>query len=208
MHLVASKYDKKVDETATKQTENLPFKHGIILSLVAIIIMTITSGSISSANSLKQAKTEKEVLSESLQQVTPTSTEKEVEAPTPPEPEIKKVELELVKKDFYVADMMAGEFEDQITLELKFKNKTEKNIKGVQGVITFYDIFDSEIMPTNISYDEGITANGEKIWKAGVAYNQFMDEHEKLKNTTLENLKYKWVVKTIVYEDNTKESFE
>ena len=29
-----------------------------------------------------------------------------------------------------------------------------------------------------------------------------MDEHQKFKNTAIENLKYKWEVKTIIYEDN------
>jgi len=92
-------------------------------------------------------------------------------------------------------------------MTLKFTNETNKNIKGVEGVLTFYDIFDNKILATKISYDEGISANGSKIWKVGRDYNQFMDEDIKLKNKELQNLKYKWEVNTIVYEDGSKETF-
>lgn len=207
MHLVTSKYDKKANESKEKQPENLPAKHGVILSLVAVIVLAIIMGSISSANQTKQEVKEKEELSQSLQQAGSKETNEKTTETAEKKPEIKKVELEVVKKGFHEADFMAGEYEDQITMDLKFINKTEKAIKGVQGIISFYDIFDDEILSTNISYDEGIDANGEKVWNAGIGYNQFMDEHEKLKNTTMENLKYKWDVKTIIYKDNTKETF-
>lgn len=207
MHLVTGRYDKKAEESKIKQPENLPNKHGVILSLVAIILLAIIMGSISSANQAEQKVQEKEELSQSLQQAGSTKTNEETQAPSEQKPETKKVELEVVKKGFHEADFMAGEYEDKITMDLKFINKTDKSIKGVQGVITFYDIFDDKILSTNISYDEGINANEEKIWNVGIGYNQFMDEHEKFKNTAIENLKYKWEVKTIIYEDNAKEAF-
>lgn len=33
-----------------------------------------------------------------------------------------------------------------------------------------------------------------------------MDGHQKLKDVALEKLRYKWEVKTIVYDDGTKET--
>jgi len=74
-------------------------------------------------------------------------------------------------------------------------------------VLTFYDIFDNKISATKISYDKGIPANGSKVWKSGMDYNQFMDEDVKLKNTELKDLKYKWEVSTIIYADGSKETF-
>jgi len=121
--------------------------------------------------------------------------------------EKRRVTLEVVDKGFIESDYMNGIYEDQITLGLKFINKTDKSIKGVQGVITFYDIFDNEILSSRISYDEGIQANEEKIWNAGIGYNQFIDDDIKLKNTSTENLKYAWKVDTVIYQDNTKETF-
>jgi len=73
--------------------------------------------------------------------------------------------------------------------------------------LLFTTFFDNKILATKISYDEGISANGSKIWKVGRDYNQFMDEDIKLKNKELQNLKYKWEVNTIVYEDGSKETF-
>lgn len=113
----------------------------------------------------------------------------------------KRVELEITKKGFF-----DGDFQEQITMDLKFTNKTEKDIKGVEGIIAFYDIFDNKIKAINVSYDKGIPKDGNSVFNAGIDYNQFIDENVKLKNTDLKNLKYEWEVKTIIYEDGSKET--
>jgi hypothetical protein len=115
-------------------------------------------------------------------------------------PENDKVKLVIEEKGIF-----EGDFSDQITMDFKFINNTSKDIKGVDGVAIFYDIFDNKIKSLNISYDKGIPADTPKIWEAGFDYNQFMSEDIKLKNTDLENLKYEWKINTIVFEDGTKE---
>ncbi len=112
-----------------------------------------------------------------------------------------KVTVELLKKDF-----VQGTYQDQITLQFKLTNTTEKDIQGVDGVTTFYDIFDKEITAQNLSYDKGIPKNSSRIYDAAIDYNQFMDEHVKLKDTDIKNLKMKWQANTIIYQDGTKEA--
>ncbi len=168
-----------------------------------MIVLAIIMGSISSAQQSTQVIKEKEELSNSLQQggTSQTDTAKTEQTKT----ENKKVTLEITSKNFHEADYMSGNYQDQITMDLKFTNATEKEIRGVEGVLTFYDIFDNKISATKVSYDKGIPANESKVWKSGTDYNQFIDEDIKLRNTELKNLKYKWEISTIIYADGSKE---
>ena len=191
MHLVAGRYAKKAKSSKTKQPEGLFGEHGVILSLGVIILLAITIGSIASGGPAAQT----------------TEANDAAQTPATAPAESNSVDLEIVEKGFHQADVMAGEYRDQITMDLKFGNKTGKAMKSVQGIVTFYDIFDSELLTIDIAYDEGLDAYEEKIWNAAIDYNQFMDGHDKLKTNTLENLKYQWQVKAVVYEDGSKETF-
>jgi len=205
MHLITNKYEKKAEASGIKQAETLSNKHGIILSLVTIILLAIIMGSVSSAQHSANVAKEKETLKNSLQQggTSQTNIANTEQAKT----ETKKVTLEITKKGFNAADYMSGSYQDQITMSLKFTNTTDKEVRGVEGALTFYDIFDNKISATKVSYDKGIPANGSKVWESGTDYNQFMDEDIKLKNTELKDLKYKWEVSTIIYADGSKETF-
>lgn len=198
MHLITNKYDKKAEASGEKQAETLANKHGIILSVVGIIGLAIILGTASGAknetkNNIPVSDENKPVVNEAK------SVEQKIEE--------NKVDLEITKKGFKKADYVAGTYQDQITMDLKFINKTEKNIKGVQGVVTFSDMFDNEIKAIKIAYDKGILAGQDKVWNSASDYNQFIDEDTKLKDTELKDLKYIWKVDTIVYEDGSKEIF-
>jgi len=205
MHLVTNKYEKKAEASGAKQAETLSNKHGVILSLVVIILLAIIMGSVASAQNTAKVAKEKEDLSKSLQQG--GASQNNAANSEQPKPEASKVSLEITNKGFHKADYMAGDSGDQITMDLKFTNNTDKEIKGVEGALTFYDIFDNQISRTKVSYDQGIPANGSKVWKSGADYNQFMDADVKLENTELKDLKYMWEVSTIIYSDGSKETF-
>lgn len=200
MHLIAGKYEKKAEASEIKQQETLSNKHGIILSLVAVMVLAIIMSLISSTQHAVNVAREKGDLRDSLQQgsVAQTVTIKEG---------ARKVILEITNKDFYEADWRSGSYQDQILMGFKFSNETEKDMRGFEGVLTFYDIFDNKISATKISYDEGLPMRESKVWEAGMNYNQFMDEDVKLKNTELKNLKYRWEVETIIYADDSRETF-
>lgn len=204
MHLITNKYEKKAEASGAKQAETLSNKHGVILSLVAIILLAIIMGSVSSAQHAANVAKEKEDLKNSLQQGGTSQTNTPSQNQNKVQP---KVSLEITNKGFHEADYMSGDYQTQITMDLKFTNETDKEIKGVEGVLTFFDIFDNKISATKISYDKGIPASQSKVWKSGMDFNQFMDEDIKLKNTELKDLKYKWEVSTIIYADGSKETF-
>lgn len=112
-----------------------------------------------------------------------------------------KVDMEIVSKTFDV-----GDYRSFITMGFKFTNKTDKPVRGVTGVVVFYDIFNKEIYRSNVSYDKGVPAQESKTMVASIEYNQFIDSQQKLKETELKNLKYVWLPATIIYEDGTKDS--
>lgn len=197
MHLIASKYDKKAEMSGMQQTETIANKHGIILSLVGVIILTIVFGSIS-LSAKRESKSDTGIKSEDK---TVAETKSDSNSASQPE-KMNGVDLEITKKTFF-----DGDFQDQIQMDLKFTNKTDKNIRGVEGILAFYDIFDKEIKKINVAYDKEIPTGQSKVWNSGIDYNQFINEDVKLKDVELKDLKYKWEVKTIVYEDGSKETF-
>ncbi len=111
-----------------------------------------------------------------------------------------KVLVELTGKD-----STGTGYQTAITFKLKLTNKTDKVIKGVQGKLTFTDMFDSEIKSVNVSYDQGLSVGEVKDWDGSIDYNDFLTEDSKLKATDFASLKYVWTANTIVYQDGSKE---
>jgi hypothetical protein len=134
--------------------------------------------------------------SNTLSSIMPSITEQ------PAEVGENKVSLEDLTKGFN-----GRSYVPQITFNLKFANNTEKDIRGFEGVVTFSDIFDNEIQSVKFSYDQGLQANYEVTIEKAIDYNQFIDSDRKLKEIEDKNLKYKWRVTTILYDDGTKETF-
>jgi hypothetical protein len=123
-----------------------------------------------------------------------------------------KEQPEEVGEDKVVLENLTKEFNDQsylpqITFNLKFWNNTDKDIKGFEGLIMFSDIFDNEVQSVNLSYDEGLKSHYEVTIERAIDYNQFIDADRKLKEIENENLKHKWKVTTILYDDGTKKTY-
>lgn len=95
-------------------------------------------------------------------------------------------------------------YSEYITYTFTFKNKTDKDIAGVKGSVTFYDMFDSKINSLSLSYDKGIKAGKTVNYRAQTDYNQFMDKDTKLKNTNLDKLKVVWEPEQLIFSDGEK----
>lgn len=95
-------------------------------------------------------------------------------------------------------------YSEYITYTFTFKNKTDKDIAGEKGSVTFYDMFDSKINSLSLSYDKGIKAGKTVNYRAQTDYNQFMDKDTKLKNTNLDKLKVVWEPEQLIFSDGEK----
>ncbi len=112
-----------------------------------------------------------------------------------------KVDMEIVSKTFEVVN-----YRSYNKLGFKFSNKTDKDVRGVTGVVVFYDIFNKEIYRSDVSYDKPIPVQESKIFLAGIDYNQFLAQDIRFKSIELENLKYVWLPSTVIYEDGTQDT--
>jgi|TARA_B110001450_G_scaffold216549_1_gene210176 hypothetical protein len=95
-------------------------------------------------------------------------------------------------------------YQDYITYTFTFENKSNKDILGVKGSVTFYDIFDEKIKSLSLSYDDGIKSKKTVNYRATTDYNQFMSEDKKLKDTELNKLKVVWEPEQLIFSDGEK----
>jgi hypothetical protein len=128
----------------------------------------------------------------------------------------KKIEAERRAKQEEFARMLSvvlvgkknsvGEYDRRfISLELAYENKTDKDIKGVKGILKIADIFGDKIINLRWPYDGGAPAKQTTVERGvGVKVNQFMDDHMKLWNANMDKLKATFEVQTIIFSDGTK----
>jgi hypothetical protein len=108
------------------------------------------------------------------------------------------------QKSFHKADYHNSEYEDKISIAFVFENKSNKDIKAFKGETIFKDAFGEPIKKINLTYDEGIKAGEKKNWYGELKYNQFMADETKFRNTELENMKFEWKPKAIIFVDGSK----
>ena len=196
MHLITNRYEKKAEKSKVAQEENFSNKHGLVIVILSVFILAIILGNIKEKKIIDNKivsnsnQTENIELDNSQQNNESAEHEKIKE---------NEVDIKINSKDF-----VEGDFSDQITMNLEFTNKTDRDMRGVEGLLVLYDIFDNEIKSIKVAYDQSISKNSSKVWDTGLDYNQFMDEDIKLKDTKLEDLSYKWDINKVVYADDVQ----
>jgi hypothetical protein len=111
---------------------------------------------------------------------------------------LRAVTVTVVEKGF-----KSEAFQDVITFNVMYQNKSGKDIRGFKGSILFSDLFEVEITPFMISEDEPLASGATKRQAWTLKYNQFIDNHVKLRNTALDSLKIEWRPQVILFADGT-----
>ena len=95
-----------------------------------------------------------------------------------------------------------------VTSEFSVTNNTNKDIKGIQGVVIYKDMFGKEIMRINCDFTKEIIYSGTTYIESDLLFecNQFIDSHMKLYNTKYESLAFEYQIKTILFTDGTSKS--
>jgi hypothetical protein len=117
------------------------------------------------------------------------------------------LELMLTKKGFKASNPTGGDFEDDITFELSIKNLTGKGIRAFDGVITFTDLLDNQILMSRLAINDPIQAGSTYIWDGAIKYNQFIDSQQRLRNEPKDNLKIVFDTKKILFTDGTTKEY-
>lgn len=114
----------------------------------------------------------------------------------------------LTGKDFVESDYRAGVYEDAITFSAAFENRAGKDIRAFEGSLTFFDLLDNRILGSKLAITDPVKAGATLNWAGQLDYNQFVDNHERLRGESLENLKTEFIVTKILFADGTKQEFK
>ena len=125
---------------------------------------------------------------------------KSVKSPPP-------LQIALVSKGFKASNIQAGDFEDDITIQVAITNVLDKDIRAFDGVVTFTDLLDNEILSSKIAINEPLKAGSVLSWKGAIKYNKFMDAHQHLRNEEQKNLKVRFATRKILFADGSAKEY-
>ena len=117
------------------------------------------------------------------------------------------IALTLTSKRFKEANIKASDFQAAILFELSIKNLTDKNIRAFDGVLTFTDLLDNEILSTKLAINDAIDTGSSEVWSGSINYNQFIDTHQRLRNENQANLKIKFSARKVLFADGSSKQF-
>jgi hypothetical protein len=118
------------------------------------------------------------------------------------------VELTLFSKKFREANFRATPvIQTAIEFELSIVNKTQQQIRAFDGILTFTDILDNELLSSKLAINDPLNAGSSVRWSGEIEYNQFMDSHKRLRSADLQNIKIKFVPRKLLYADGSSREF-
>lgn len=129
----------------------------------------------------------------------------EPQAPPIPKPAI--ITATLFDKGFRESNYRQNQYSDLLTFGIRFENIEDKGIRAFDGSFDFYDLLDNKIMSVNMAINDPLDANAEMTWRGQIDYNQFMDQHRRLRNMEIQNLKTSFTVRKVLYQDGTVQEF-
>jgi len=138
--------------------------------------------------------------------LSPAAADKPKPPPVSKPKELQSLEIALITKGFKTHNPMANDYEDDITFTLSVKNLTNKDIRAFDGILNFTDLLDNVIMPLHLAINDSVGSGAVLMWNGAVKYNQFMDQHQRLRNAEQANMKTNFVPRKILFADgSTKE---
>jgi hypothetical protein len=116
----------------------------------------------------------------------------------------KSVNFTVFEKFFRASNPYQGEYDDYIVLKCAYENTSGKDIRAFRGSVLFTDLFGAEIFETSITISDAIKAGEKANWTGTLDYNRFREEHQRLRNARLEDMKVVWRPKSVIFGDGTQ----
>ena len=127
--------------------------------------------------------------------------------PAPKQSQPSPVDVEFVSKGFKAADPENGDFEDDITLTLSFKDVSSKDIRAFDGTIEFTDLLGNPLKSVSLAINDPISADASNSWVGTIKYNQFEDDDQRLRNADSTNVKMTFVPGKVLFKDGSSTQF-
>jgi hypothetical protein len=114
------------------------------------------------------------------------------------------VSLTVFSKGFHESDPSSGDYQDRITIRCAYQNLSPKGIRAFTGTVRFTDLFGRPIYESGLTISDPIAPDAKGTWWGSIDFNQFMDEHRRLRDTALEDMKVEWIPVSIIFSDDTQ----
>lgn len=119
------------------------------------------------------------------------------------------IDIKVVDKKNLPKDIYNGRYSARIQLIVEVKNNTNKDIKGISGVLIVKDLFGKDIISSNCDFTGQVIPSGSSITYSdlGMDINEFMDNHVKFYNEKYDDLNFVYNINSIIYTNGTSETF-
>lgn len=114
------------------------------------------------------------------------------------------VDAVLLTFKFVPADAGVKRYSDSFDIAVGFRNKTDKEISGVKGIVILKDMFGEIIKTVRLSNDHPVPAKGKSIYRGSIDYNQFIDSDNKLRSIDHKKMKFEWTPEIYIFDDGSK----
>ncbi len=100
-------------------------------------------------------------------------------------------------------------YDDNIWFDITWDTKNlKKKTRAVKGLLIFADLFGEPKFMINKTINDPLSPGQlHKEDGVGFEYNQFKDSHKWMRSTDLEDMTFRFEVKSIIYTDGTREEF-
>lgn len=115
------------------------------------------------------------------------------------------LDVTLLRKQYAKQD-----YQDYVFFDVAFDAKgLDKPARAIKGVLRFTDLFGEQKFALKWTIEKPITPGATYTEKgSGFKYNQFTDSHQWVRSSATENIKVRFRVDNILYEDGTTRSFD
>lgn len=118
------------------------------------------------------------------------------------------MEAKLLEKEFMDLDIQRGIYESTIRVRLQFDNLTNDNIRAFEGRLKFIDLLGNQVSNVRVVINDSIPVGGSIKWDGGISYNPFMDDSQRLKSESIDNLKVTFEPSKILFVDGQVKEYQ
>ena len=101
-----------------------------------------------------------------------------------------------------------NKYDDAVTFDIRFENKSDRDIRGFNGTIIVSDILDNVLKRLNVKITDPISAHSSITWSGTMDYNQFVASDKALKNAEFKDIVIKFEPTKILYQNGETVEFE
>lgn len=115
------------------------------------------------------------------------------------------LEATLLRKQYVKQD-----YQDYVFFDIAFNPKgLDKPARAIKGVLIFTDLFGEQKFALKWTIEKPVTPGVVYTEKgSGFKYNQFNDSHQWVRSTEKDNMKVKFRIDSILYQDGTSRGFD